>query len=81
MEWGQFANFARADSNGDLLEDTEHRTLPNGRMLPFECTMNREILNCGLEEIELVGNEGIGLDEMLAIAEVSVGQSTVCEVE
>ena len=66
---------------GDLLEDAQHGALAHRAVLALKGVVLREVLDGGLEERELVGDEGIAVDEMVAVAEVAVGLGAVGKVE
>ena len=81
VEGGQMADVVFQYLDGNLLKNTEHGTFAHRAVLPFKGVVDGEILNRLLKEIKLVGNERIGVDEMIPIAEIAIGLRPVDKIE
>jgi len=81
VESRQLAHFMVADVNGDLLENTEHGALADGAVLALEGVMGGQVLDGRLKQRKLVGDEGIAVNEVVAVLKILVGHRAIGEVE
>ena len=81
VEGGQLADLVVADLHGHLLEDAQHGALAHRAVLALEGVVLRQVLDGRLEQRELVGDERVAVDEVVAVPEVAVGLGAVGEVE
>ena len=58
------------------LKDAQHRAFAHRAVLALKGVVLRQILNRRLEQWELVGDEGVAVDEVIPIPEVAVELSS-----
>ncbi len=81
VEGGQLADFVVFDCARDLLENRQHGALADRAVLALEGAVRGQILDDRLEQVELVRNERVAVDEMLAVLEVAIGGGPVGETQ
>ena len=70
-----------ADVDGHLLENPQHGAFTDGTVFTLEGVVLRQILDRRLKQRELVGDEGVAVDEVVPVPEVPVGGRSIREVK
>jgi hypothetical protein len=81
VEGCQSTDLVVPDVNRHLLEYTKHGSFAHRAVLTLKGVVLGEILNSGLKECKLVGDEWIAIDEVIPIIEIAIGLRAVGKVE
>ena len=81
VKGSQLAQGSPGNLLGHFLEHTQHGALPHRAVFAFKGVVQRQVLDGGLKQGELVGNKGIAVNKMIPVPVVAVGLRPVGEVE
>ena len=81
IEGRQIAQLMAFNTNRNLLEHTQHRTLTDGAVLAFKRTVARQVFDRCLEQFKLIRYEWVALNKVLAIPEVRISRRTISKIK